>query len=53
MMTKSKEQSPVPTAKNGFSLISDEKLLALYATMLKCRMLQERIRILLIKNKGA
>jgi TPP-dependent pyruvate/acetoin dehydrogenase alpha subunit len=51
MMTKSKEQSPVPTAKNGFSLISDEKLLALYATMLKCRMLQERIRILLIKNK--
>ncbi len=51
MMTKREEQSPVPAAKNGFSLISDEKLLALYSTMLKCRMLQERIRILLKQNK--
>ena len=32
------------TAKSGFSLISDEKLLALYANMLKCRMLEERVR---------
>lgn len=28
---------------NGFSLISDEKLLGIYATMLKCRMLSQRI----------
>lgn len=31
---------------NGFSLISNEKLLQLYSTMLKCRMLEERIRVL-------
>ncbi len=29
---------------NGFSLISNDKLLQLYTTMLKCRMLEERIR---------
>jgi pyruvate dehydrogenase E1 component alpha subunit len=32
--------------QNGFSLVSDEKLLALYSTVLKCRMLGRRIRIL-------
>jgi TPP-dependent pyruvate/acetoin dehydrogenase alpha subunit len=52
MMIKSKEQSLVPTAQNGFSLISDEKLLALYATMLKCRMIQERAGILFQNNKS-
>jgi hypothetical protein len=31
-------------AQEGFSLISNQKLLELYATMLKCRMLDERIR---------
>jgi TPP-dependent pyruvate/acetoin dehydrogenase alpha subunit len=31
---------------NGFSLISNEKLLEIYSTMLKCRMLEERIRTL-------
>ena len=31
---------------NGFSLISNEKLLAIYSTMLKCRMLEERIHAL-------
>jgi TPP-dependent pyruvate/acetoin dehydrogenase alpha subunit len=54
MTSKSKEQStaaPLPAAQNGFSLISSEKLLGIYATMLKCRMLKssilaERIRIL-------
>jgi TPP-dependent pyruvate/acetoin dehydrogenase alpha subunit len=29
---------------NGFSLISNEKLLEIYSTMLKCRMLEERIQ---------
>jgi pyruvate dehydrogenase E1 component alpha subunit len=31
--------------QNGFSLISNDKLLQLYSTMLKCRMIEERIRI--------
>jgi TPP-dependent pyruvate/acetoin dehydrogenase alpha subunit len=31
-------------AQDGFSLISNQKLLELYATMLKCRLLDERIR---------
>lgn len=36
---------PTPQlADNGFSLISDEKLLALYAALLKCRMLGRRMR---------
>ena len=50
MMMKNKEQSPAPAAKNGFSLISEGKLLAIYSAMLKCRMLQERMRILLRMN---
>ena len=50
MMTNSKEQSPAPAAKNGFSLITDEKLLEIYATMLKCRMVEDRARILLKMN---
>jgi pyruvate dehydrogenase E1 component alpha subunit len=32
---------------NGFSLISNEKLIALYSNLLKCRMLEESARILL------
>jgi pyruvate dehydrogenase E1 component alpha subunit len=31
---------------NGFSLISNEKLLRIYSTMLKCRMIEERIHAL-------
>ena len=27
----------------GFSLISDEKLIALYANLLKCRMVEQRL----------
>lgn len=42
MTSKASPQSATP--KNGFSLISDEKLLTLYASMLKCRMLGERMR---------
>jgi hypothetical protein len=32
-------------AHDGFSFISNQKLLELYATMLKCRLLDERIRV--------
>jgi pyruvate dehydrogenase E1 component alpha subunit len=35
------ESVPSP---DGFSLISNEKLLQLYATMLKCRILEERVK---------
>ena len=34
------------SSHNGFSLISNEKLLEIYSTMLKCRMLDERIHAL-------
>jgi TPP-dependent pyruvate/acetoin dehydrogenase alpha subunit len=37
-------------AKPGFSLISNEKLLELYATMVKCRLLDERARALLKRS---
>lgn len=43
-MTKSKKETS--DTQNGFSLISNEKLLALYSTMLKCRMIQERAHLL-------
>ena len=32
-----------PPTDNGFSLISNEKLLALYAALLKCRMISRRL----------
>jgi len=34
-----------PEDKPAFSLISDEKLLQLYSTMVKCRMLEKRARV--------
>jgi TPP-dependent pyruvate/acetoin dehydrogenase alpha subunit len=43
MITRKKKQ-PTPAGKDGFSLISNEKLLALYTAMLKCRMLVQRTR---------
>jgi TPP-dependent pyruvate/acetoin dehydrogenase alpha subunit len=47
MTTKSKgEQTAATEAGNSFSLISNEKLLQLYATMLKCRIVEERVRVL-------
>ena len=49
MMTKSKEQNT--GTQNGFSLISNEKLLALYSTMLKCRMIEERAHTLFKPSK--
>jgi TPP-dependent pyruvate/acetoin dehydrogenase alpha subunit len=36
--------SKTPAGKDGFSLISNEKLLSLYANLLKCRLLDERAR---------
>jgi TPP-dependent pyruvate/acetoin dehydrogenase alpha subunit len=56
MTPKAKETSALtgtPPIQNGFSLISNEKLLQLYATMLKCRAIQERLRILVKENKLA
>jgi TPP-dependent pyruvate/acetoin dehydrogenase alpha subunit len=41
-----------PPIQNGFSLISNQKLLQLYTTMLQCRMIEERLRPLLKKNKA-
>ena len=37
---------------NGFSLISNQKLLEIYGTMLKCRMLGARIRSLTLEDKS-
>jgi pyruvate dehydrogenase E1 component alpha subunit len=50
-MTTRKSKPPAePAGKQGFSLISNEKLLALYAAMLQCRLLDERIRRLSTKK---
>jgi len=38
---------------NGFSLISNEKLLGIYSTMLKCRMIEERIHTLRKESRNA
>ena len=48
MATKVREQVAVATPSSGHSnpLISHEKLRQLYSTMLKCRLLEERTRIL-------
>jgi TPP-dependent pyruvate/acetoin dehydrogenase alpha subunit len=49
MTTSTKEESAVATAalagNHGFSLISNEKLLQLYTSMVKGRMIEERTRI--------
>ncbi len=50
MATKVKELVQTP-ASNGSPLISNEKLRALYATMLKCRTLEERARVLFKQSK--
>ena len=43
---RSSNSPEAPAPHNGFSLISNEKLLQLYTTMLKCRMIEQRIRAL-------
>jgi pyruvate dehydrogenase E1 component alpha subunit len=51
-MTRTKEQSAAALAgKPGFSIISNEKLLQLYAAMVKCRALEERVQILFSRSK--
>jgi TPP-dependent pyruvate/acetoin dehydrogenase alpha subunit len=56
-MTKARTAEKVPdgslSTHNGFSLISNEKLLEIYSTMLKCRMLEERIHLLDKRKKAA
>jgi acetoin:2,6-dichlorophenolindophenol oxidoreductase subunit alpha len=42
-----------PAGKPSFSLISNEKLTALYTTMVKCRMLGERARVLSKRSEFA
>jgi acetoin:2,6-dichlorophenolindophenol oxidoreductase subunit alpha len=38
-------------SQSGFSLISNEKLVQLYSAMVKCRMLEERARVLFKRGK--
>jgi pyruvate dehydrogenase E1 component alpha subunit len=44
MKTRKKKPVDAPPGEGGFSLISNDKLLALYAAMLKCRMLADQPR---------
>lgn len=48
MITTTREESAIATAalagNNGFSLITNEKLLKLYTTLLKHRLIEERVR---------
>jgi pyruvate dehydrogenase E1 component alpha subunit len=43
MKTPRKKPADAPPGEGGFSLISNDKLLALYAAMLRCRMLADRL----------
>jgi TPP-dependent pyruvate/acetoin dehydrogenase alpha subunit len=53
MPAKKKAAVPAgaPPGSNGFSLISREKLLELYTTMVKCRLLEERAGVLLKQSR--
>jgi TPP-dependent pyruvate/acetoin dehydrogenase alpha subunit len=44
LTNKTAAAETVPAVSEGFSLISNEKLLAIYASLLKCRRLAERAR---------
>ncbi|HUA91790.1 MAG TPA: thiamine pyrophosphate-dependent enzyme [Terracidiphilus sp.] len=46
MTTRKRKIRVAPEGEKGFSLISDEKLRALYAAMLQCRMLEKQVRSL-------
>ena len=48
--TQINTQASAAPPHNGFSLISNDKLLQIYSTMLRCRMLEERIRVLAKQN---
>jgi len=45
------QSAAAPAGKPGFSIISNEKLLQLYAAMVKCRALEERVQILFPRSK--
>lgn len=58
MTTRTRKPSPDASAAqlaghDGFSIISDEKLLQIYSTMVKCRQLEKRVRPLLEDGKRA
>jgi TPP-dependent pyruvate/acetoin dehydrogenase alpha subunit len=56
MTAKTRERTALtqpPPFQNGFSLISNGRLLQLYVTMLRCRLIHERICILLKQNELA
>lgn len=44
--TKDQTAAAALAGNNGFSLISNDKLLQLYSTMVRCRMIEERARLL-------
>jgi TPP-dependent pyruvate/acetoin dehydrogenase alpha subunit len=52
-MTTRKTTPPAPAGKDGFSLISNEKLLALYAAMLRGRILAQRTAAQIGRRGGA
>jgi TPP-dependent pyruvate/acetoin dehydrogenase alpha subunit len=51
-MTTRKKAPAAAAGKDGFSLISNEKLLALYAAMLRSRMLAQRIALQMGRRRG-
>ena len=51
--TRAKSIAAEEAGNQGFSLISNEKLLQLYSLMVKCRMIEERAHILLEQSKSA
>jgi len=57
MTTTKMKENPAAAAvlagNNGFSLISNEKLLQLYSSLVKCRMIEERVEALLERRQLA
>jgi TPP-dependent pyruvate/acetoin dehydrogenase alpha subunit len=51
MSSKQESTSAELSGHNGFSLVSHEKLIALYTTMVKCRLLAERVRVLMEEGR--
>ncbi|MGA8090446.1 MAG: thiamine pyrophosphate-dependent enzyme [Terracidiphilus sp.] len=51
--SKPQHKAKPATPKETFSLVSNEKLLAIYAAMVKCRMVQQRAEILFQQGKLA
>jgi pyruvate dehydrogenase E1 component alpha subunit len=53
MTAKTMQKAAPPAAEKTFSLISDEKLIQLYTTLLKCRIFEQRVNLLLSKRKAS